>query len=91
MHSVVAQRIWDKLTWLHMQLTPGNTAPYASYEGDLLSLNKMWKKLSRKCWSKALSSHARAVGKALLFWLPRKMVPLGSAWTIVRTPIHYCG
>ncbi len=35
--------------------------PYASHPDDFPSLNNMWKKLkSRKCWTEAISSHARA-------------------------------
>ncbi len=48
-YSVVAQRIWGRLTWSLMLLISWSTVPYASHPDDFPSLSKMWEKLrSRK-------------------------------------------
>ncbi len=46
----------------------GEHRPIRLPPDDFPSLNRMWKKLkSRKCWTEASLSHARAAGPALLF------------------------
>ncbi len=77
--------------------TPSHMPPHP-HPDNFPSLNKMWKRLrSRKYWTKSLSSHPRAAGRALFFWLPRKMSSPGFVWTTIRstksharTPIHWC-
>ncbi len=61
----MAQRTWSRPIWLHTLLIQESIIPYAYHPEDFPSLNKMWKRpRSRRCWTEALSSHARVAGPA---------------------------